>query len=246
MKRALVLLAVVIAGCGGGGGSGTQLKVSAAASLKPPFEKLEVGGVDPQYQFAGSDELAAQIRAGALPDVYAAANTKLPAALASAGLVEKPEPFTTNRLVLAVPAGSSKVNTLADLTKPGVTIAVGSATVPVGSYTRTVLARLGPAQERSILAHVRTDEPDVSGVVGKLTQGAVDAGFVYHSDVVAAGGKLRAIELPRRLQPQVVYAVAVVKGTKHESQAREFVAALIGAQGQSVLRAAGFGARPSQ
>ena len=38
----------------------------------------------------------------------------------------------------------------------------------------------------------------MTGVVGKLTQGAADAGFVYVTDVVAAGDKLKAIELPRR------------------------------------------------
>ena len=37
----------------------------------------------------------------------------------------------------------------------------------------------------------------MAGVVGKLSQGAVDAGFVYITDVKAAGGKLTAIELPR-------------------------------------------------
>ncbi len=36
----------------------------------------------------------------------------------------------------------------------------------------------------------------MAGIVGKLTQGAVDAGFVYVSDVRATGGKLKAIELP--------------------------------------------------
>ena len=37
----------------------------------------------------------------------------------------------------------------------------------------------------------------MAGIVGKLTQGAVDAGFVYISDVRATDGKLKAIELPR-------------------------------------------------
>ena len=43
---------------------------------------------------------------------------------------------------------------------------------------------------------MRSNEPDVTGIVGKLTQGAVDAGFVYVTDVNATGGELKAIELP--------------------------------------------------
>jgi len=243
VRRALVAAATAVAlvasGCGGG--SGSTLTVSAAASLKKAFTHYKPGE---RYSFAGSDELAAQIRAGARPDVYAAANTKLPQALFAAGLVEKPVVFARNRLVLAVPAGATKVSGLAGLEHKGVTIAIGSPSVPVGSYTRQVLARLGPATSRRILANVRSNEPDVAGIVGKLTQGAVDAGFVYVTDVKAAGGKLRAIELPASLQPQVAYAAAVVRGTHRASAARKFISGLLSGSGKSTLRAAGFAAPP--
>ena len=36
----------------------------------------------------------------------------------------------------------------------------------------------------------------MSGVVGKLTQGAADAGFVYATDVRRPGAGVKAIELP--------------------------------------------------
>ena len=73
---------------------------------------------------------------------------------------------------------------------------IGSESVPIGSYTRETLAKLPPDQEQAILANVRSNEPDVKGIVGKLTQGAADAGFVYVTDVNATGGELEAIELP--------------------------------------------------
>ena len=80
----------------------------------------------------------------------------------------------------------------------------------------------------------------MSGIVGKLTQGAVDAGFVYVTDVAASKGALRAIELPAALQPSVEYGVAVVKGARHREQARRFVAGLLNGAGRRALRAAGF------
>src|SRR6185295_18570685 len=110
-----------------------------------------------------------------------------------------------------VPASGAKVSGLQDIEKPGVTIAMGSKTVPVGSYARKVLDKLPPSESKAILANVRSNEPDVGGVVGKVAQGAVDAGFVYITDVKAASGKLKAIDLPEELQPQVAYGVAVVK-----------------------------------
>ena len=79
---------------------------------------------------------------------------------------------------------------------------IGSESVPIGSYTRETLAKLPPDQEKAILANVRSNEPDVKGIVGKLTQGAADAGFVYVTDVNATNGELKAIELPDELEPR--------------------------------------------
>ena len=243
MRRALALLIALaaVAGCGGGDDGG-KLNVSAASSLKQALPDYRS---DASYSFAGSDELAAQIRAGARPDVFAAANTKLPDALFAAGLVEKPVVFAGNRLVLAVPEGATKVKSIADLERPGVTIAAGAPSVPVGSYTRDVLSRLPPAQAKKILANVKSNEPDVAGVVGKLTQGAVDAGFVYVTDVRATDGMLRAIELPASLQPQVAYAAAVVTGTKHQDEAAKFVSGLLTGDGRAALAKAGFEPPPA-
>ena len=238
--RWVVLCAVLLVGCGGG--SDGRLTVSAASSLKTAFEKYEP---DARYSFAGSDVLAAQIKGGARPDVFAAANTALPQDLFKAGLVEKPVVFAGNRLVVAVPAGASaKVKALADLERPGVTIAAGSATVPIGSYTREVISRLPPARAKKVLANVRSNEPDVAGVVGKVTEGAVDAGFVYATDVQAAGGKLTAIQLPASLQPKVAYGVAVVKGTKRHGEAARFVSGLLNGEGAAALMEAGFDPPP--
>ena len=55
-------------------------------------------------------------------------------------------------------------------------------------------------------------------VVGKLTQKAVDAGFVYRSDVAATDGKLTAITLPARVSPPVAYGAGVVAGTDHAKE----------------------------
>ena len=68
-----------------------------------------------RLSFAGSDELAAQIRQGVKPDVYAAANTKLPDALYDEGLLEQPVEFATNTFVLAVPK-DSEIDSIDDLT----------------------------------------------------------------------------------------------------------------------------------
>ena len=248
----LVLLALAagagLTACGGdddAAAGSERLVVSAAASLKAPLTAYGKAfeGATVRLSFAGSDELAAQIRQGVRPDVFAAADTKLPDALFAEGLVEKPVVFATNALVLAVPADGD-VRSIDDLAGDDVKLAVGAAGVPVGTYTRDVLGRLGAEREKAILANVRSEEPDVNGIVGKLTQGAADAGFVYRTDVRAAGDALRAIELPAGLEPGVRYGVAVVKGGDNPGQARAFVEALVTGEGARELERAGFGPAP--
>jgi len=244
----LAVAALAATGCGSSNSSGKpDLVVSAAASLKDAFTQYahHFPQATMRASFAGSDELAAQIQQGVKPDVFASANTTFPEQLFQKGLVEKPVVFAGNRLVIAVPAGGSKINSVADLEKPGVKIAMGSATVPVGTYTRKVLSGLPQADSAKVLGNVRSNEPDVAGVVGKVTQGAVDAGFVYITDVDATDGKLRAIQLPNSLQPQVAYGIAVVRGAKHPKEAQEFIDGLLHGEGQQALKAAGFEPPPA-
>lgn len=239
---AVMVVAGLVAGCGNADSDGSSVRVSAATSLKTAFTAYagELQDFDARMSFAGSDQLAGQIRAGVRPDVFAAANAKLPRALFDEGLVERPVAFARNRLVLAVPAGEGPVDTLADLAAAGRRVAIGAPDVPIGDYTRKVLGRLPSAQRREILANVRSEEPDVGGVVGKVAERAVDAGFVYITDVRAAGGRLRAIQLPAALQPDVVYEAAVVKGARDPQAARRFLDGLLDGAGARALQDAGF------
>jgi len=258
LAASLLALAAIVAGaigCGDdddGGGSASadsaRLVVSAAASMTEALEACapEFGGdegVDVRLSFAGSDELAAQIRQGVKPDVYAAANTRLPDELYDEDLIEKPVEFATNEFVLAVPADSA-IASVDDLTDEGVKLVIGSESVPIGAYTRETLAKLPPDQEKAILDNVRSNEPDVKGIVGKLTQGAADAGFVYVTDVNATGDELEAIELPAELEPDVTYGAAVVKEAKQPEKAKAFVDGLTEGPCADALQEAGFGPAP--
>lgn len=231
-------------GCGddddGSGAGSDRVIVSAASSLETAFTNYaDTAGIDAKQSFAGSDELAAQIRQGVTPDVYAAANTTLPDELFDEDLAEEPVVFAANTLVIGVPSDAD-IRSLEDLEKPGTTIAVGDSEVPVGAYTREVLDRLPEDQSEAILANVRSEEPEVASIVGKLTQGAVDAGFVYTTDVTAAGDALRAIPLPPDLEPEVAYGAAVVAGAENPEGARDFIDGLLDGDGAEALREAGF------
>ena len=244
----MLVLALVAVGCGSDddepAAESPRLVVSAAASLSDALTACskEFEGADVKLSFAGSDELAAQIRQGVKPDVYAAANTKLPEELNQEGLLGTPVEFATNELVIAVGGDGTAVEKVDDLAKPGIDIVIGSESVPVGSYTRQVLGHLPDALEEKILANVRSEEPDVKGVVGKLTQGAADAGFVYLTDVTEG---ITGVELPPELQPTVAYGAGVVEGSQQPDLAQRYVDGLTEGPCADALREEGFGPPPA-
>ena len=212
----------------------------AAASLTEVFPAIDKR---PQYQFAGSDQLAFQIQQGAPADVYAAASPKYPEQLYQQGLVQKPIQFATNTLVLIVPKGNpAGIHSVMDLTKPGVELVIGDAGVPVGAYTRTVLNNLGI--NGAVMKNVVSQETDVKGVLAKVALGQADAGFVYVTDAKSVLGKIGVIRIRESAQPHVIYEVAVVKNSQHLAAAYAFVTRLIRPLGQLALVKYGFGPRP--
>ena len=241
----LAIAATTAAGCGDGGnddggGSDPELTVSAAASLTGAFEAYgEALPGEERFSFAGSDELAAQIRQGAKPDVFASANTTYPEELAAEGLVGEPVVFAQNELVIAVPSDSA-IDTIDDLAEPDLDLVIGAKGVPVGDYTQDVLDRLPATEGEAIRANVRSEESDVKGVIGKVAQGAADAGFVYTSDVAAVSEDVREVEIPSRLEPRVSYGIAVVEGAAEPEQAQRFVDGLLQGDGLRALTEAGF------
>jgi molybdate transport system substrate-binding protein len=235
---AAVALALTVSGCAGAeSASGTaRLQVFAAASLTEVFPQIDDR---PRYQFAGSDELALQIREGAGADVFAAASPRYPLELFEDGLVEKPVVFATNQLVLIVPEDNpANITSVDDLRPPDVKYVIGAKGVPVGDYTREVLEKLGSLD---LLNHVASEEQDVKGVVSKVRLGEADAGFAYATDVESAQDEILSIALPAKAQPTVEYMVAVVANRQHLSEAEDFVELLQSASGRAALQRAGFG-----
>jgi molybdate transport system substrate-binding protein len=243
VRRALLAAFAVLffaAGCGdggtGGGDSTDNATVFAAASLTEAFPQIDPNAT---FNFAGSDDLATQITEGAPADVFAAASPKYPDQLHENGLVDKPEVFATNRLVLIVPKKKpANIQSVDDLRDPDVKLVIGAEGVPIGDYTRTVLENMGAAD---VLDQVVSQEDDVKGVVGKVSLGEADAGFVYVTDVKPVEDKVTAIELPEGAQAIVRYEIAVVKDAPHHDAADEFVEQVLGDDGQAKLQAAGFG-----
>jgi len=254
----LAAMAIALSGCSaaGAGSEPVRLTVLAAASLKGAFPKIGQmfttahPGVTLDFSFAGTDALAAQIEQGVPADVFAGASLKFGDELAGKGFIEPYRPFCTNQLVLVLPpANPAGITSLRDLTRPGTKIVVGSETVPIGAYTRTVLVHLnatyGASFASRVVANVVSNEDNVEGVLTKVESGEADAGFVYVTDAKSAGAAVRTISLPAAAQATATYPIAVVKASKHPDVARLFEDFVLSAPAQRVLRDAAFGPPPA-
>ena len=233
---AALTLALVVVPAASARKSAAQLTVFAAASLNTVMPQIDPSQ---KYSFAGSDALQAQIALGAPADVFLAASTVGPDALYAAGKCGKPVVFVRNRLVLVTPANNpANIKSIYDLKRPGVRVLIGTATVPIGSYTRQILRNFGLLN--AILPQVVSQERDVATIAAKIKLGAADAGFVYVTDAQAAGAGLVALPLPSWAQPPVKYEGCVVTASANQADATAFLKTLSTKSVQAKFTAAGF------
>jgi molybdate transport system substrate-binding protein len=216
--------------------------VFAAASLAGAFEQLAEefqaanDGVDVEFSFAGSSDLVAQIQQGAPADVFASADEANMEKLTADDLVGRPQTFATNTLQIAVPPDNpAGVESLQDLTKPGLNLVICAPEVPCGSASQQV------ARNAGLTLQPVSEEQSVTDVLNKVKSGEADAGLVYVTDVQVAGDAVRGIEAPEAAEVVNVYPIATVAESKRAESAAEFVEFVLGADGQSVLADFGFG-----
>ena len=239
---ALALGLTALAGCGDGEGGagatagGSGLTVFAAASLREVLEDARPGV---RLSFAGSDQLALQIREGAPADVFVSANTRFPRELRDEGLLEEPVVFATNRLVVVVPrANPARIRSVGDLARDGVKLVLAEEGVPVGDYARQALEALDlPAALRNVVSA----EDDVKAVVGKVALGEADAGVCYATDAAPVRDRVLVIEVPPAAQPEIEYGAGVVRTSPRAEAARAYLRFLRSPEGGDLLRRHGFG-----
>jgi molybdate transport system substrate-binding protein len=244
-KRLLALIAALLLGAsiGSGGASGrteSAITVFAGSSLTDVFPAIDKTAI---YSFGSSAALGTQITNGAPADVFASANTTIPAQLYAAGIVEKPVNFTRNTLVIVVPKSNpANIHSIYDLTNSGVKLDIAASSVPVGSYTLQVLKQMGLSSK--VLPNVVSQEVDVRSVLSKVALDQADAGFVYATDARSVPGEVTVIKVPAWAQPKVMYAMAVVTKSPNQAAAQAFIKKVLSKSGQATLARYGFLALP--
>ncbi|MFD9572398.1 molybdate ABC transporter substrate-binding protein [Streptomyces sp. NPDC059982] len=216
-----------------------NLTVLAASSLTDVFKAAGEAyqkshpGTKVTFSFAGSQELAAQVKQGAPADALVTADTKtmdgLKAETNDATVIAK------NRLVIAAGKGNPfKIDELKDLADPKLKVVLAAPEVPVGRYSKQIL------DAQKIEVKPVSQEPNVRAVLSKVELGEADAGLVYKTDSAKSGDKVVSVEIPDDQNAVASYPAATLKSSKNAEAAAAFVTWLNSPEAQKILQDAGF------
>ena len=251
------LMLMALGGCAQPAQPPKTLTVFAAASLTESFTEIgkqfeaENHNVKVTFNFAGSQQLRAQLEQGAKADVFASANTKeMTTAIISDSLVVSgtQHTFVTNRLAVIVPkSNSGKITSLADLARPGLKLDFADPSVPVGQYALDMLGKMskdasfGATFKDKVVANVVSREDNVKSVVAKVRLGEADAGVVFTTDITPDAAKeLTTLDVPDRFNVIAVYPIAPLKNAVEPKLASQFVDWVLSSKGQQVFAKYGF------
>ena len=217
------------------------ITVFAAASLMGTFTQLgkQFDAAHPgdtvKFSFGPSSGLATQITSGAPADVFASAAPANMDTVVTAGDAANPQDFAKNTMEVAVPPNNpAKVKSVNDLAKSSVKVALCQPQVPCGVVAAEVFKNAG------IKVKPVTLQADVKSVLTQVELGSVDAGMVYVTDVMAAGSKVKGVQIPASDNASTLYPIDTITDSKHKSIAESFVTYVLSPAGQQVLTAAGF------
>jgi len=195
------------------------------------------------FNFGASGDLARQIEAGAPVDIFASAGQKDMNDIDRKGLLaaNSRKDFTGNTMVLVKPVHSTiKLSSLKDLQAGGVKrIAIGNPkTVPAGRYAEEALKQFNlwdVLKDKLIFAE------NARQVLDYVAREEVDAGLVYSTDATVRIKEVKiVVKLPDGSHQPILYPIAVLKGAQDEKGARRFVAFVLSAEAQRILKQHGF------
>lgn len=239
-----------------------ELTIFAAASLTETLNQIaeDYKAVAPDitltFNFDSSGTLKTQIQEGAVCDLFLSAGQKQMDQLdASADASVNTEvldfvledsriDLLENKVTLAVPEGNPRgigsFDTLAEHLEAGdILLAIGNSDVPVGQYTRKILAYYGLDENALAAAGCITYGSNVKEVATQVSEGSVDAGIIYCTDAFSDG--LTVVdEATPEMCGQVIYPAAVLNTSEHQAEAQAFLDYLSTDKAMAVFEEVGF------
>ena len=222
--------------------TGSSKSISPAFTASYPGHKVI-------FNLDGTQALTTQIENGAYADIFISASPKYTTQLTKEGYFVNSSVKTLcyNYVIVILPASNpANIQSLSDLSKSGVKIAMAADTVPVGIATNAAIANLANSTytqdwKNATMANVVTYETSEPSVATKVSLGEVDAGFVYESTAAAAtSGTYQTITIPKKDNYLQTYSIAILQESTNKAVAQEFETFMLSSAGQDILQNYGF------
>jgi molybdate transport system substrate-binding protein len=243
-RRSFVAALTTLVAAASTGAAGDEVVVFAAASLADALR--EIGkifeaqtGHHIVLSFAGSNDLARQIRAGAPAEVFVSASVERMDEVERAGLVRAGERFDllSNGLVVVAPAAAPRATMPAEGLIDVRSLALGDPeAVPAGIYARRWL------EKRGLWDRVRdrvVPTLDVRAALAAVESGNADAGIVYRTDAAISKRVRVVLEVRGEEAPRIVYPAALLTASRGPA-ARAFYERLRSPAAREVFERLGF------
>jgi molybdate transport system substrate-binding protein len=256
----LLFLVLLIPACRRGESRGTpsgrELRIFVASTLVPAFQDLadtlhaRDSGLVVRLNGGASSSLVSQLELGGSADLLATADEQWMAVAQQKGLVHASELFAQSSLALVVSTRrdvSSFLREPLNLATPGTKVVLAGPEVPLGRYSRRLLARLaempgyGADFASRVEGNVVSQELSAAEVAGKLRLGEADAGIIYRAQLLQdTSGTFRELPVPGAHDIVAGYLIARTTAPTDSADATLFLELIRSPRGRAILQHHGF------
>lgn len=238
-----------------------ELYVFAAASMNAALPEIAgaYAAVAPEtelvFTFDSSGTLKTQITEGAYCDIFISAGQKQMNAIDKANtevntdgldyiLSDTRFNLLENQIVLVVPADNpADIQSFDDLATDKLSLlAIGNADVPVGQYAAEILTWMDVYDSLNNAGRI-TFGANTTEVTSQVSEGAVDCGIVYKTDVASSvnpDSLAIVAAAPEGSVSRAIYPAAIVNVSENVDAAQAFLDFLRGDEAKAILESYGF------
>jgi len=218
------------------------IRIMAASSLTEAISDVAQDH-DATLSVGSSGRISTQVLAGAPADIVALAHPEWMKQLIEARLIDRHTTLAGNQLVVATDHNQAEtIRSLTDLARVE-RIGIASESSPAGQYAREALRSVG------LLSQIQpqlVNGSNVRSVIGHLETGAVDAAFVYRTDLAIAPTLEARFVVDPGLHTPIRIPVALTVSGSEKPAAVKLFERIESKEGQALFIRQGFSAPPPE
>ena len=228
-----------------------SLMVYCGVGMRKPMDEIgslfkEKYGISIDYNYAGSGHLLNQVELAQMGDIYQPGAMYYLDIAREKSFIDYEKLVACHVPVIAVPKGNpANITCLADLTKPGVRVAMGDPKAcAIGKVGNNILEKNGikDAVEVNTIARGTT----VNALIVYVSTGDVDAAITWRESVLFAPDNTDFVEIPENENIIKTIPIGVLTFSENKEYARNFVDFVTSDEGKAIYGKYGFAPYPDE